>query len=424
MSLVKSISSQSFLDFSFLFSSNIFKKILGFFRELILAYVFGSSIIYASYLLLKTLTDFLSQFTFGNALQANLVPKFSKLYKNNNLLNLEGVNQFSKSIILIIFLISLLVQLFIVFIIIKKYYFLMLIITSFLLSLVLSTNFYNSLFLSIIQAKGDFKKFSIATTSNVLIATILLYPLSLFFEIIGVAISRLIGVFSLAFFYVKPIVKHNDGFKVDLSIKDFNFSVIFLANISLFILLLARFISGLNGSSDITYFNYSFVLLNILLTSVIFNINTIVLRKMSLNKDLKFLFYSLLLSAIFSFLLYVFVNKFSVSIIDFIYNRGVFNDNDVISTAYFLRSLTPAYIILIFTSVIFQPFFSLGVDKISKISLKFSLFLIVVLALLLFYFVLNSIAIKEASFLFVNIMSIASLLISILSVRYFLLYEN
>ena len=103
MSLVKSISSQSFLDFSFLFSSNIFKKILGFFRELILAYVFGSSIIYASYLLLKTLTDFLSQFTFGNALQANLVPKFSKLYKNNNLLNLEGVNQFSKSIIFIIF---------------------------------------------------------------------------------------------------------------------------------------------------------------------------------------------------------------------------------------------------------------------------------------------------------------------------------
>ena len=423
MSLVKSISSQSFLDFSFLFSSNIFKKILGFFRELILAYVFGSSIIYASYLLLKTLTDFLSQFTFGNALQANLVPKFSKLYKNNNLLNLEGVNQFSKSIIFIIFLASFIFQLLIVFIIIKKYYF-MLIITSFLLSLVLSTNFYNSLFLSIIQAKGDFKKFSIATTFNVLIATILLYPLSLFFEIIGVAISRLIGVFSLAFFYVKPIVKHNDGFKVDLSIKDFNFSVIFLANISLFILLLARFISGLNGSSDITYFNYSFVLLNILLTSVIFNINTIVLRKMSLNKDLKFLFYSLLLSAIFSFLLYVFVNKFSVSIIDFIYNRGAFNYNDVVSTAYFLRSLTPAYIILIFTSVIFQPFFSLGVDKISKISLKFSLFLIVVLALLLFYIILNSIAVKEASFLFINIMSIASLIISILSVRYFLLYED
>ena len=423
MSLVKSISSQSFLDFSFLFSSNIFKKILGFFRELILAYVFGSSIIYASYLLLKTLTDFLSQFTFGNALQANLVPKFSKLYNENSLLNLEGVNQFSKSIIFIIFLISFIFQLLIVFIIIKKYYFI-LIITSFLLSLVLSTNFYNSLFLSIIQAKGDFKKFSIATTFNVLIATILLYPLSLFFEIIGIAISRLIGVFSLAVFYVKPIVKPNDGFKVDLSIKDFNFPVIFLGNISLFIVLFARFISGLNGNSDITFFNYSFVLLNILLTSVIFNINTIVLRKMSLRKDLKFLFYSLLLSAIFSFLLYVFVNKFSVSIIDFIYNRGAFNNNDVVSTAFFLRSLTPAYIILIFTSVMFQPFFSLGVDKISKISLKFSLFLVVVLVLLLFYIVLNSIAVKEASFLFINTMSIASLLISILSVRHFLSYEN
>ena len=84
------------------------------------------------------------------------------------------------------------------------------------------------------------------------------------------------------------------------SIKEFNFSVIFLANISFFILLIARFISGVNGSSDITYFNYSFVLLNIILTSVIFNINTILLRKFSVNKDLKILFYSLLVSSFIS----------------------------------------------------------------------------------------------------------------------------
>ena len=69
--------SLSFFNFTYLFTSNIFKKILGFFRELILAFVFGSSIIYANYLFLKTITDFLSQFTFGNALQANLLPKFS-----------------------------------------------------------------------------------------------------------------------------------------------------------------------------------------------------------------------------------------------------------------------------------------------------------------------------------------------------------
>ena len=423
MSLVKSISSQSFLDFSFLFSSNIFKKILGFFRELILAYVFGSSLIYASYLLLKTLTDFLSQFTFGNALQANLLPKFSKLYKKNKLLNLNRVHQFSKSVILIIFFFSLLIQLFIIFFILKQD-FLILIPTSLVLSLVLSTNFYNSLFLTIIQAKGDFKKFSIATSFNILISTILIYPLELVLGVLGIAVSRIIGVFSLTYFYIKPLIKPNNGLQVKLSIKDFNFSVIFLANIPLFILLMARFISGLNGDSDITYFNYSFVLLNVVLTSVVFNINTIVLRKFSFSKDLKLLLYSLLLSLFISCLLYVFVNKFSEDIIHFIYKRGEFNLDDVKSTAEFLQFLTPAYIILIFTSVIFQPFFSLGVDKISRICLKFSMFLIFVLFLLLLYIFLNDISSFYACFIFINTMSLASLVVSILSLIFFLFHEN
>ena len=92
MEITKSFSSQLFKDFSFLFSSNILKKFLGFIRELILAFLFGSSLVYASYLVLKTLTDFFSQFTFGNALQANIVPRFSKLYKENTLLNLNNID--------------------------------------------------------------------------------------------------------------------------------------------------------------------------------------------------------------------------------------------------------------------------------------------------------------------------------------------
>ena len=250
----------------------------------------------------------------------------------------------------------LLIQLFVVFFIIKKFI-LILAITSLALSLVLSTNFYNSLFLTIIQAEGDFKKFSFATSFNILISTILIYPLCFFFDILGIALSRLIGVFSLAYLYIKPILKPNKGLLVKISLKEFNFSVIFLSNISLFILLIARFISGINGSSDITYFNYSFVLLNVILTSVIFNINTILLRKFSVTKDLKILFYSLLVSSLISCLLYVIVNSYNTIIIEFIYKRGSFNQNDVIATSSFLKSLTPAYIILIFTSVVFQPFF-------------------------------------------------------------------
>ena len=176
--------SLSFFNFTYLFTSNIFKKILGFFRELILAFIFGSSIIYANYLLLKSITDFLSQFTFGNALQANLLPKFSRLFNKHKVLDLKGVNHFSKKTAFLIFIISLIIQLLVVFFLIKNSYFLF-ITTSLILSFILSINFYNSIFLTILQAKGEFRKFSIATSLNVFIATFFVYPLSFLFSVIG-----------------------------------------------------------------------------------------------------------------------------------------------------------------------------------------------------------------------------------------------
>lgn len=410
----KSFLSKSLKDFSFLFSSNILKKILGFFRELVLAFLFGSSLIYASYLILKTITDFFSQFTFGNALQANLIPRFTKLFKDNTLLNLVDVKKFSNKILLLIFLISLIIQFLIISFIIKDYY-LILSFIAVILSSILAANFYNSLFLSIIQAKGDFKKFSISTTLNICISTILVYPLSFLFDIIGIAISRLVGVISLSYIYIKPLTRPNQGLLVNLSIKDFQFSVIFLSNISLFILLLARFIIGLDASNQITFFNYSFILLNILLTSIVFNINTVFLRKLSLVKSLLPLLYSFLITLIISILLYVTVSKYSMIIVDFVYNRGAFNNSDVISTASFLLELTPGYIILMFVSIFFQPFFSLGLDKITNISNRFCIVFLITMICVLSYIFLNNIDLKNASIFFVNSLSICALILSILS---------
>jgi len=419
----KSFLSKSLKDFSFLFSSNILKKILGFFRELVLAFLFGSSLIYASYLILKTITDFFSQFTFGNALQANLIPRFTKLFKDNTLLNLVDVKKFSNKILLLIFLISLIIQFLIISFIIKDYY-LILSFIAVILSSILAANFYNSLFLSIIQAKGDFKKFSISTTLNICISTILVYPLSFLFDIIGIAISRLVGVISLSYIYIKPLTRPNTGLLVNLSIKDFQFSVIFLSNISLFILLLARFIIGLDASNQITFFNYSFILLNILLTSIVFNINTVFLRKLSLVKSLLPLLYSFLITLIISILLYVTVSKYSVIIVDFVYNRGAFNNSDVISTASFLLELTPGYIILMFVSIFFQPFFSLGLDKITNISNRFCIVFLMTMICVLSYIFLNNIDLKNASIFFVNSLSICALILSILSLIYYIRHEN
>jgi putative peptidoglycan lipid II flippase len=414
LNLLKFVLPQSIFDFSFLFTSNLFKKLLGFCRELILAYVFGSSLIYASYLILKTLTDFLSQFTFGNALQANLLPKFSELFKKYKTLNLNEVYIYSKRVSIFLFLSSLLLQFFLIFLVVKKYY-ITLILTSIILSIILSTNFINSLFLTIIQANGDFKKFSIATTFNIFVATFLIYPLSLLLNIFGIALSRLLGVFALTVKYIKPMLNDNNGYVAKISHKDLNFSVIVLANISLFILLTARFITGLNGANEITYFNYAFVLLNIVLTAFIFNINSILLRKISLNRNTKFLIYSLLVSIPLALTLYFIISNYNIQIIEFIYKRGMFNSNDVLETSFFLQSLLPSYIMLIFTSILFQPFFSLGIDKISKYSFNFLIILFSILLILVLYIFNNDFSSTDASLLFVNVMSIAALMLAVIS---------
>jgi len=414
LNLFKFILPQSIFDFSYLFTSNLFKKFLGFCRELILAYVFGSSLIYASYLILKTLTDFLSQFTFGNALQANLLPKFSELFKKYKTLNLNEVYIYSKKVSIFLFLSSLLLQFLLIFVVVKKYY-VTLIFTSIILSIILSTNFINSLFLTIIQANGDFKKFSIATTFNIFVATLLIYPLSYLLNIFGIVLSRLFGVFALTVKYIKPMLKDNNGYVAKISYKDLNFSVIVLANISLFILLTARFIIGLNGANEITYFNYAFVLLNIVLTAFVFNINSILLRKISLNRNTKFLIYSLLVSIPLSLMLYFIISNYNIQIVEFIYKRGMFNSNDVLETSFFLHSLLPSYIMLIFTSILFQPFFSMGIDKISKYSFNFSIILFSILLILILYILNNDLSSTYACLLFVNVMSFSALMLSLSS---------
>jgi len=88
--------SQSLKDFLNLFFANIFQKFLGLVRELVIAFFLGSSILYANFLLLRVVADFFSQITAGNALKANLLPKFTKLYDQYSDISLNQVFKFSK----------------------------------------------------------------------------------------------------------------------------------------------------------------------------------------------------------------------------------------------------------------------------------------------------------------------------------------
>ena len=100
------LKSKSFIDFLYMFISNIIKKSFGFVREIILAYFFGSSMVYANFLLLKTAADLFSELTQGSALQASLLSNFSSLYTKGHKVSLSNILVFSKYLAWYIFLVS------------------------------------------------------------------------------------------------------------------------------------------------------------------------------------------------------------------------------------------------------------------------------------------------------------------------------
>jgi peptidoglycan biosynthesis protein MviN/MurJ (putative lipid II flippase) len=106
--------SKSGLDFIYMFLSNIVMKGFGFVREIILAYIFGTSLLYSFYILLRTSVDILSQFTFGNALQANILPKLSNHFEQYKQVSYNNLFKFTKRSIVYIFCFSQIIQLFII----------------------------------------------------------------------------------------------------------------------------------------------------------------------------------------------------------------------------------------------------------------------------------------------------------------------
>ena len=92
----------------------------------------------------------------------------------------------------------------------------------------------------------------------------------------------------------------------------------------LILLFLPRFISGSDGSNNITFFMYAFVILNVILTSVIGNISTILLRKITIEKNAKLMIYSLVSAFFVGLGMIIFIHFFSYDIIKLIYLRGAF----------------------------------------------------------------------------------------------------
>tara|TARA_B110000238_G_scaffold45417_1_gene49146 strand:- start:2689 stop:3960 length:1272 start_codon:yes stop_codon:yes gene_type:complete len=410
---------KSVADFIYMFFSNIVIKGFGFLREIILAYFFGTSLLYSFYILLRTVADFLSQFTFGNALQSNILPKITKHFQKHDNVSYNKLFAFTKHSFFHIFIVSQIIQFIIIWTLDSEYTF-QLVIISLLLSFLIILNFFNSIFMTVLQAEARFKDYSIGSTLNLFTSTVVLYPLVLYFNIIGIVISRIIGVLVLTKQYIVPILQREKSNEVEISIKDFSLSVLLLGNFPSIILLTSRFVSGTDGDNNIAYFNYAVVFLNVVLTAIISNINTLMLRKLSINKEVKWLFYSLLIALGCGSLLFVFAYNFSESFIQFVYYRGAFTTADVLQTASYFKQMSIAIILLLISSVLSQPYFTLDLIVRKKYSyyLSFTILLSFASILVLFYF--NDWDARDRSLIILYLMSGISLILSLFTcIKYF-----
>ena len=422
MSSKSILSLKTTTDFIYMFSSNILKKIFGFLREIILAFFFGSDIMYANYLLLKTITDFFSQFTLGSALQANIMPKFTKLYANESSVDISNVFVFSKYFSFKLFLFSQFIQIPLIMYIqpdrIEIY-----IVLSFLLGIVMSVNFFNSIFLTILQAKGSFKKHSIATTLNISLSTLLLYPLTLLFGIIGVVLSRLSGAITLALVYIKPLLADKGNINANLSLNDLNFSILILGNFANIIMFSSRFVSGADGSNNIAFYTYAIIFLNVFLTAVIMNINTLVLKIISVKRDYKIILISTLISTVIGGLFIFIISLFSFEIVSFVFERGAFSRNDTLLTSSYLNDISWSFIFMFMASALFQPYFTLPQSYLIKESKYLARPFIFTVFLLLIYFYLNSHGVRFNSLVMIYTLSFISFVLSIIAFVKYYRYE-
>jgi len=413
------LKSSSLKDFSSLFFSNILQKIFGLIREPVIAFFFGSSLLYANYLLLRTVADFFSQFTVGNALKANLLPKFTKFFKQHKSISLKKVFSFSKRTMLFLFVLSQLFQ-FSIILYLDTEHTLLLSLLSILLSVSICFNFLNTIYLTIMQAEGRFFDFSIATSLNSFLVVVFIYPLTLLFNLFGLVVSRLIGIISITIAYVIPMNKKTDGFEIELSRKDLNIATLVLGNFANIIILSSRFVSGADGGVTIAYFTYSVFILNALLTAVVGNISTLLLRKVSIKKNNMFMLYSVLISVFMGVFLVLGLKFFGYDLIKLIFMRGEFNLNDVQNTTNFIQSLSYSFVLIFIATALFQPFFSLDMELSKEVRRNISLIFISSIIIGFFISFILKMDMQTESLIMISFSSIVSVVLSIYSYIYYL----
>ena len=419
MQIRKAIKSDSVKDFSSLFFSNILQKVFGLVREIVIAAVFSSSLIYAHFLMLQSVTGIFSQLTSGNSMRANLLPRITKIIDKYGKISLHETDKTLKPIMFWIFVIMQIVQTIVIFTLDSEYSNYLFPI-SFLLSAIVCFNFYNSIYLTILQAKGKFIEYSVAAALNEFVVIVFIYPFSLLFSIFGLVFSRLFGYLSIIYFYVIPMQKENNGYNLTLGKDDFNIPTLILGNFANIIIFTSRIVSGSDGGDSITYFAYAIFLLNAILTAVIANVSTLLLKKLSVKKDSKFMLYSVLISVVVGIMLVFGLHWYGQKLVELIFVRGNFYLEDAIRTTEYLNKLSYSFVFIFIATTLFQPFFSLKLDESNKQRKGMSRIFISIILLSLVFSFTQDYGVLSESLIVIYTCSVVSLVLSIYSYMFYL----
>ena len=406
-------------DFSSLFFSNILQKLFGLIREPVIAFFFGSSLLYAHFLMLQSITGIFSQFTSGNSMRANLLPRFTKIINKHRKVSLHSVDKFLKPVIFWIFLVMQLIQILVILYLDSDYSTYLLGI-SFFLSAIVCFNFYISIYLSMMQAKGEFLKYSFSTAFNEFVVLVFIYPFLHFLDVMGLVFSRIIGYLSVIYFYIQPMKIRNNAHELTLKKDDFNIPTLILGNFANIVIFSSRFISGSDGGSSITYFTYSVFILNTILTAVIANISTLLLRNLSVKKNSLFMLYSISISVVVGVLLVLGLQLYGLDIIELLFKRGKFTQSDVIGTTDFLNKLSYSFIFIFVSTTLFQPFFSLKIEESKRLRKNMSLIFIVTIFLSFVFSLTQDLDIQLESIIMIYTCSFVSFLLALYSYLFYL----
>ena len=168
---------------------------------------------------------------------------------------------------------------------------------------------------------------------------------------------------------------------------------------------------------------YPLLFLNVFLTAVIMNINTLVLKIISVKRDYKIILISTLISTLVGGLFIFLISLFSFEIVSFVFERGAFSSDDTLLTSSYINDICWSFLFMFIASALFQPYFTLPQSYLNKKSKFLARPFLFAIILLFIYFYFNSHGVRFNSLVMIYTLSFISFILSIIAFVKYYRYE-